>query len=71
MSNSNGIANFATFDHHDTLAYSELDAVTGGYWNLGDFFSVFFGIPQIPQPTANVTVNGGPSAFVAPMVPQS
>jgi hypothetical protein len=71
MSRERELTNFATFDHHDTLAYSELDAVTGGYWNLGRFFSVFFGIPQIPQPTANVTVNGGPSAFVAPLVPPS
>jgi hypothetical protein len=69
MSHSNTIANFATFDHHDTLAYSELDAVTGGYWTVGRFFRAFFGIPQIPQPTANATVNGGPLAFVAPLPP--
>jgi len=29
MSNTNGSSNFATLEHHDTLADSELDAVTG------------------------------------------
>jgi hypothetical protein len=51
-------------DHHP-LADSELDAVTGGYWSLGHWnLGDFLGLPR-PSPT--VTVNGGPSAFVAPL----
>jgi hypothetical protein len=30
MSKTNGTSNLATLEHHETLADSELDAVTGG-----------------------------------------
>ena len=51
MSKSNDISNMATLDDHRPLADSELDAVSGG--NLSE--------------APNVTVNGGPMAFVAPL----
>jgi hypothetical protein len=35
MSKSNDISNMATLEDHDTLADSELDAVTGG--SVGEF----------------------------------
>jgi hypothetical protein len=46
------------------LADSELDAVSGGYWNFGGFFA-------LPLTAPNVTVNGGPLAFDAPLVARS
>jgi len=56
------------FDHakleNRVLADSDLDAVSGGFWN-------FAGVFALPRPTPNVTVNGGPLAFVAPLVARS
>jgi len=63
MTKTNDTSRLATFEDHRPLADSELDAVSGGYWNFGGFFA----LPLAP----NVTVNGGPLAFVAPLVARS
>jgi len=63
MSKTNDTSRFAALEDHRSLADSDLDAVSGG-WNFGGFFA-------LPRPAPNVTVNGGPLAFVAPLVARS
>jgi hypothetical protein len=64
MSKTNDTSTVAALKDHRPLADSELDAVSGGYWNFGGFFA-------LPLPAPNVTVNGGPLAFVAPLAARS
>jgi hypothetical protein len=64
MSKTDDTSKVAALKDHRPLADSELDAVSGGYWNFGRFFA-------LPLPAPNVTVNGGPLAFVASLVARS
>jgi hypothetical protein len=52
MSKTNDTWRVAALEDHRPFADSELDAMSGGYWNFGSFFA-------LPLPASNVTVNGG------------
>jgi hypothetical protein len=62
MSNTSDTSTPTTLDDYGTLTDIELDAASGGF---------FGGLFAHPLPAPNVTVNGGPLAFVAPLVTRS
>jgi hypothetical protein len=63
MDKTNDTSRLAAPEDHRPLADNELDAVSGG-WSFGSFFA-------LARPAPKVTVNGGPLAFVAPLVAPS
>jgi hypothetical protein len=64
MSKTNDTSKPAALDDYGTLAGIELDAVSGGFF--GGFFAHPLPAANVAVPAPNVTVNGGPLAFVAP-----